>query len=85
MEKPNNILCLVDQSISAAETKQISDSNKKHRKAPHPLSDKKRIKSDSEEEKSDSPSCLLFGAEPPAVQGDLASQLTTYRFLDQNI
>ena len=82
METSNNILCLVDQSISAAES--TFESHKKRRKPPHPMSDKKRMKSDSEEEKLGSPS-HLFGSEFPAVQGDLATQLMTYKFLDQNI
>ena len=82
METSNNILRLVDPSISIAES--TFESHKKCRKPPHPMSDKKRMKSNSEEEKSDSPS-HLFGSEFPAVQGDLANQLTTYKFLDQNM
>ena len=82
METSNNILRLVDQSISAAES--TFESHKKCRKPPHPMPDKKRMKSDSEEEKLDIPS-HLFGSEFPAVQGDLATQLMTYKFLDQNI
>ena len=86
----NGILELVNQSITSAKTKHVTDSGKKRRTPSSPPStEKKRLKSDSEEEKSDPPPShlpLFSGSgETSSYEKDLTQKVTTYRFLDQNI